>query len=251
MSLNTKTKYAPNGTLQFIGRFLEEKRLKDAVPMCLIYEDASRHDQLDYRLANLKLAGDGHCIPHYNDLLKDLVKQHLRHFKTENAAALQAQGFWDGTPCWPCWALLNTYWLAPTNDEATTLCLSKEDIYRLCLDRPVIAGRRQAQAADKKCLIFELLSTRPDNCTSWPTYKCASQKLAQLLKCTYSPNSSNRTHSLPYTKTAVYCPQPQGQHQAFCSFVALRYLEISLVLLCFQKASHLCHMLTDLYMLQS
>ena len=44
MSLNTKIKYAPNGTLQFIGRFLEEKRLKDAVPMYLIYEDASRHD---------------------------------------------------------------------------------------------------------------------------------------------------------------------------------------------------------------
>ena len=172
--------YAPNGTLQFIGRFLEEQRLKDVLPMCLIYEDASRHDQLDYRLANLKLAGDGHCIPDYNDLLKDLVKQHLRDFKTENAAALQAQGFWDGTPCLPCWALLNTYWLAPTNDEATTLCLSKEDIYRLCLDRPVIAGRAQAQAADKKCLIFELLSTRPDNCTSWPTYKCASQKLAQM-----------------------------------------------------------------------
>ncbi len=129
-----------------------------------------------------------------------------------------------------------TYWLAPTNNEATTFCLSKEDIYRLCLDRPVIAGRRQPQAADKKCLIFELLSTRPDNCTSWPTYRCASQKLAQLLKCSYSPKSSNRTHSLPYTKTAVYCPQPQGQHQAFCSFVALRYLEISLVPLCFQNA---------------
>ena len=142
--------YAPNGTLQFIGRFLEEMGLQDVVPMCLIYEDASRHDQLDYCLANLKLAGYGHCIPDYNDLLKDLVKQHLRDFKTENAAALQAQGFWDSTPCLPAWAL-NTYWLAPTNDEATTFCLSKEDIYRLCLDHPIIAGRRQAQAADKKC----------------------------------------------------------------------------------------------------
>ena len=26
------------------------------------------------------------------------------------------------TPCLPCWALLNTYWLAPTNDGATTFC---------------------------------------------------------------------------------------------------------------------------------
>ena len=94
MSLNTRIKHSANGTLQFVGRFLEENGVGDAVPMCLIYKDASRHDQLDYCLANLKLAGDGHCIPEYNDLLKDLVKQHLRDFKTENAAAVQAQGFW-------------------------------------------------------------------------------------------------------------------------------------------------------------
>jgi len=178
-------------------------------------------DQLGYRLAKLELDDHGHSIPDYNHKLKDLVKQHLEDFKTEIAAALQAQGFWDSTPCLPIWAE-ERYWLAPTNDEATTFHLGKEDIYRLCLDRPIIAGRRQAQAADRKGLMFELFSTRPDDCTCWSAFKCASQRFAQVARCTYSPKSSNRTHSLPYTKTAVYCPEPQQEHQAFCSFVALR-----------------------------
>jgi len=223
MSLIPDTKHAANATLQFIHRFLEERGLGDAVPIIegLIYQGASRQDQLGYRLAKLELDDHGHSIPDYNHKLKDLVKQHLEDFKTEIAAALQAQGFWDSTPCLPIWAE-ERYWLAPTNDEATTFHLGKEDIYRLCLDRPIIAGRRQAQAADRKGLMFELFSTRPDDCTCWSAFKCASQRFAQVARCTYSPKSSNRTHSLPYTKTAVYCPEPQQEHQAFCSFVALR-----------------------------
>jgi len=146
MSLNPETKHAANGTLYIIGRFCARQGLRDAVE--LSYHGASRQDQLDYRLAELELKDHGHSISEYNDLFKDLVKQHLEDFKTEIAAALQAQGFWDSTPCLPIWAR-KSYWLAPTNDEATTFHLGKEDIYRLCLDHPIIAGRRQAQAADR------------------------------------------------------------------------------------------------------
>ena len=220
MSLNPESKPAANDTSQFIGRFLEER---------LIYERASRHDQLDYWLAKQELADHGHSIPDYEYLLKDLVKQHLKDFETENAAALQAKRFWDSPDClrMPAWAK-GKYGLEPSNDEATAFCFSKEDIYRLCLDRPIIGGRRQAQAADRKCLVIMLCTTIPDQCTCWSTFKCAVQRFAQLARCTHGPNMSNMTHKLPYTKSVVFCPEPQGQHQSFCSIVAIRYLELTL-----------------------
>ncbi|KAL0054575.1 hypothetical protein WJX82_011145 [Trebouxia sp. C0006] len=196
MSLNPESKPAANDTSQFIGRFLEER---------LIYERASRHDQLDYWLAKQELADHGHSIPDYDYLLKDLVKQHLKDLETENAAALQAKRFWDSPDCLrlPAWAK-GKYGLEPSNDEATAFCFSKEDLYCLCLDRPIIGGRRQAQAADRKCLRF-----------------------AQLARCTHGPNMSNMTHKLPYTKSVVFCPEPQGQHQSFCSIVAISHESVS------------------------
>ncbi|DBB14141.1 TPA: hypothetical protein ACH3X3_001093 [Trebouxia sp. C0006] len=219
MSLNPESKPAANDTSQFIGRFLEER---------LIYERASRHDQLDYWLAKQELADHGHSIPDYDYLLKDLVKQHLKDLETENAAALQAKRFWDSPDCLrlPAWAK-GKYGLEPSNDEATAFCFSKEDLYCLCLDRPIIGGRRQAQAADRKCLVIMLCTTRPDQCTCWSTFKCAVQRFAQLARCTHGPNMSNMTHKLPYTKSVVFCPEPQGQHQSFCSIVAISHESVS------------------------
>ncbi len=167
MSLNERTRHAANGTLQFIGRFLEGKGLRDVVPMCLIYNDASREDQLDYWLAEVELADHGHSIPDFHDLLQILQKDHLQRFKTEIDAALEASGAFG----------FEGYRIEPANAEATQFHLSKEDIYQLSLQpghSPSIA-RRQVQAADRKCLVFELISTRPDDRICWPAFKCASQ----------------------------------------------------------------------------
>ena len=240
MSLNLETKHAASGTLQFIGRFLEKNGLGYAVPT--IYKGASCEDQLDYWLANLELAGHGHSILDFHDLLQELRKDHLQSFKTEIDAALEASGAWG----------FEGYRIEPANAEATQFHLSKEHIYQLSLQpgySPSIA-RRQVQATDRKCLVFELISTRPDDCICWSAFKCASQRFAQLARRTYSPGLSNRTNRLPYTKTVVYCPEPQEGHQAFYAFVALRYFKLALADIV-PKSITSCQMLTDLGMLQS
>ncbi len=156
MSLNPESKHAANGTLQCIGRILEEHGLRDAVG--LIYQGASRQDQLDFWLAKLELVDHGHSILDFHDLLQEWRKDHLQSFKTEIDAALEASGAWG----------FEGYRVEPANAEATQFHLSKEAIYQLSLQpgySPSIA-RRQLQAADRKCLVFELISTRPDDCIS-------------------------------------------------------------------------------------
>ncbi len=91
--------------------------------MCLIYDDASREEQLDYCLAELKLAKYGHSIPDFHDLLQKLRKDHLQSFKTEINAALEASRAFG----------FEGYRIEPANAEATQFHLSKEDIYQLSL----------------------------------------------------------------------------------------------------------------------
>jgi len=185
------------------------------------------------------LAGHGHSIPDFHDLLQELRKDHLQSFKTEIDAALEASGAWGFEDCR----------IEPANAEATQFHLTKEDTYHLSLQpgySPSTA--RQVQATDRKCLVFKLIITRPDDCICWSAFKCASQRFAQLARRTYSPRLSNRTNMLPYTKTVVYCPEPQEGHQAFYAFVALRYLELALADVV-PKSIASCQMLTDLCML--
>ena len=88
MSLNPESKHAANGTLQCIGRILEEHGLRDAVG--LIYQGASRQAQPDYWLAKLELVDHGHSILDFHDLLQELRKKQL--LRRLGLGALKATG---------------------------------------------------------------------------------------------------------------------------------------------------------------
>ena len=237
--LNPRNRHADDCNLLLVFRCLKalDPGLQDCAPFKLFLLNATRHDQVDLMLTIIH-NDDSSNKSASTDLLQGFWSWHLRQSSGETDAALRVQKHQDALR--PDLLLLKM----PTKRQrlsggellqANGLRLSREIIYQLCLaqiehtsteprhlcQRTLrLADSRKVRAASSTSLEFELISTRPDDCSCHLSFFFACQAFARLARETHSPA---KQHRLPYTKLGVYCPNPPQWPQAFHGFVVIRY----------------------------